>query len=199
MPVSEQFDAAYYARFYENPETLVYSAKEHARLATYVFSFADWNQIPIERVLDIGAGVGLWKDWIQEHRPDTEYEGTEVSRVMCQRHGYRHCDITTWRSRKKYDLIICQGVLQYIPDSSLPDALENIAAMARGLFFLEALTKEDVQLRADLERSDTNVHLRDGGVYRRLLSKHFVTVGAGLYWPKAIPLPFWELDVGGRR
>ncbi len=199
MSSSEQFDANYYARFYEDPATLVYSAADHAPLATYVFAFAAWNQIPIQRVLDIGAGIGLWKNWIAENRPDADYEGTEVSRVMCQRHGYRHCDITTWRSRKKYDLIICQGVLQYIPDARLPDALENIANMARGLVFLEALTQEDVQLRADLERTDTDVQVREGAVYRRLLGKHFVTVGAGLYWPKALPLPFWELDVGGRR
>jgi 2-polyprenyl-3-methyl-5-hydroxy-6-metoxy-1,4-benzoquinol methylase len=199
MSTSEHFDAAYYARFYEDPETLVYSAKDHEPLATYVFAFAAWNQIPISRVLDVGAGIGLWKNWITKNRPDVDDEGTEVSRVMCQRHGYRQCDITTWRSRKKYDLILCQGVLQYVPDAGLPDALENIAHMARGLFFLEALTHEDVELRADLERTDTNVHIREGSTYRRLLAKHFTTVGAGLYWPKAHPLPFWELDVGGRR
>jgi Methyltransferase domain len=199
MPKEEQFDAQYYARFYEDPKTLVYSAQDHAPLAQYVFGFAAWNHIAIERVLDVGAGIGLWKHWINAHHPDVEYEGTEVSEVMCERHGYRHCDITTWRSRRRYDLIVCQGVLQYIPDAGLTSALDNVARMARGLVFIEALTKEDLELRADLERTDTNVNIREGSAYRRLFAKHFVTVGAGLYWPKTLELPFWELDVGGRR
>lgn len=198
MATARTFDAAYYARFYENPETQIYSAQDHDPLARYVFAFADWNQLPINRVLDIGAGVGLWKSWIERNRPGTDYDGTEVSAVMCAQHGYRHCDITKWRSRKRYDLILCQGVLQYIPDAGLSAALDNIAAMARGLVFIEALTREDVRLRADLEKTDTDVYIREGSAYRRQLRRHFVAIGGGLFWPKTMNLPFWELDVGGR-
>ena len=83
------FDAEYYARFYEDPKTRVYSAEEHHHLAQYVFSFARWNQLELGRVLDVGAGIGLWRDWIAEHSPKSKYTGTEVSEVMAQRHGER--------------------------------------------------------------------------------------------------------------
>lgn len=191
------FDEAYYRRFYEDPKTRVYSAKELAHLAQYVFSFAAWNQLEIKRVLDVGAGVGLWRDWIAKHAPEVEYTGTEVSDVMCKKHGFLNCDIARWRDRKKYDLIICQGVLQYLPDPDIAPAVANIASMARGLVFFEALTRNDLRERADTDRTDADVFVRNGSNYRRQFSRHFITVGGGLYWPLSEEPPFWELDIGG--
>jgi SAM-dependent methyltransferase len=198
MP-SRVFDEAYYHRFYEDPATRIYSAPEHAALAEYVLAFARWNQLPISRVLDIGAGIGLWRDWLAKHRPDIEYVGTEVSAVMARRHGYKECDIARWRDRKKYDLIICQGVLQYLPDPDIAPAVSNIAAMARGLVFFEVLTRADLRERADRDRTDADVFVRNGSYYRRQFARHFLAVGGGLHWPHELELPFWELDVAGVR
>ncbi len=193
---SEPFGEAYYQRFYLDPETRVYSAKEHDALARYVVGFAEWNQLPTTRILDVGAGVGLWRDWIARHLPEAQYTGTEVSAFMAKKCGYVHCDIAHWRSRSKYDLIICQGVLQYLSDAAVESAVANIAAMARGLVFFEALTKQDLEERADRDRTDGDVHVRSGRFYRQLFRRHFDIIGAGLYWPRDYESPFWELDVG---
>ena len=133
MDQYRRFDEAYYHRFYENPKTRIYGAKEHANLAQYVFSFARWNDIALGSVLDIGAGVGLWKNWIAKNAKEVEYTGIEVSQVMCEKHGFLNRDIARWRDRKKHDLIVCQGVLQYLPDPDVAPAVANIAAMARVL------------------------------------------------------------------
>ena len=130
MDQYRRFDEAYYHRFYENPKTRIYGAKEHANLAQYVFSFARWNDIPVQSVLDIGAGIGLWKNWIAKNTKEVEYTGTEVSQVMCKKHGYQHRDIARWRDRRKYDLIICQGVLQYLSDPDVAPAVANIGPTA---------------------------------------------------------------------
>lgn len=196
-PPEKVFDEAYYERFYGDPETRVYSADEHLALADYVFSFAQWNQLEVSSVLDVGAGIGLWKQVIERRYPHIKYTGTEFSAAMCKQHGFKRIDIARWRDRKKYDLIICQGVLQYLPDPDVAPAIANIAAMAKGLVYIEALTRADVRDRADLERTDTNVYVRNGSYYRGLLAKHFVAVGGGLHWPKQLELPFWELDVAG--
>ena len=194
-----RFDEAYYHRFYENPKTRIYGAKQHAHLASYVFSFARWNELEIGSVLDVGAGIGLWKDWIAKHEPEIEYTGTEVSQAMCKRFGYQHRDIARWRDRRKYDLIVCQGVLQYLPDPDVAPAVANIAAMAGGLVYFEVLTRGDMRERVDKEKTDTDVFIRNGSYYRGIFAKHLIAIGAGLHWPKDVPPPFWELDIAGAK
>jgi SAM-dependent methyltransferase len=194
-----RFDEAYYHRFYEDPKTRVVSDAEHSPLPEYVFAVARYNSIKIESVLDVGAGVGLWKRWIAKNTKGVDYLGTEVSQAMCKKHGFEHRDIARWRDRKKYDLIICQGVLQYLPDPDVAPAVANIAAMSKGLVYFEAMTRGDVRDRIDKEKSDTDVYIRNGSYYRGLFAKHFVALGLGLHWPKDVPLPFWELDVAGTK
>ena len=192
-----RFDEAYYHRFYENPKTRIYGAKEHAHLAQYVFSFAQWNDLPVQSVLDVGAGIGLWKNWIAKNMKEVEYTGTEVSQAMCKKHGYLHRDIARWRDRKKHDLIVCHGVLQYLPDPDVAPAVANIAAMSRGLVYVEVTTRQDLRDRCDTTRTDTNIFVRNGSYYRGILSKHLLSVGAGLWWVKDRPPPFYELEMAG--
>jgi SAM-dependent methyltransferase len=192
-----RFDEAYYHRFYDDPKTQVVSADEHSALAEFVFAFARWNQIELKSVLDIGAGVGHWKRWISKHSKGTKYVGTEVSQAMCKKYGHTHRDIARWRDRKKHDLIVCQGVLQYLPDPDVAPAVANIAAMSRGLIYMEITTRLDLRERCDPDRTDQDIHVRNGSYYRGILSKHFLNVGAGLWWTKEKPPPFYELEMSG--
>lgn len=190
-----QFDQAYYDRFYLSPKTRVVAPDEHAQLAKFVFAFARYNGIELKSVLDIGAGVGLWKTWIEKHAKQTHYVGTEVSRVMCEKHGYLNRDIARWRDREQHDLIICQGILQYLPDPDVAPAVANLAAMSRGLLYVEVTTRLDLRERTDKDRTDQNIFIRNGSYYRGILQKHFLQVGAGLWWTKELPPPFFELEM----
>jgi SAM-dependent methyltransferase len=190
-----RFDEAYYHRFYESPKTRVCSPEEHASLPEFVFAFARWNKLEMKTVLDIGAGVGLWKRWIEKRQKGVQYTGTEVSQAMCKKHGFLHRDIARWRDRKKYDLIVCQGVLQYLPDPDIAPAVANIAAMAKGLVYVEITTRSDLRDRCDQTRTDADIYVRNGSYYRGILAKHLNAIGAGLWWPKDRPLSFYELEV----
>jgi SAM-dependent methyltransferase len=192
-----RFDEAYYHRFYENPATRVYPPEHHEHLCAFVFEFAKWNQIEVKTVLDIGAGTGNWKKWIAKNEKGVKYVGTEVSQAMCKKHDYEHRDIARWRDRKKHDLVVCQGVLQYLPDPDVAPAVANIAAMAKGLVYLEVTTRGDLRDAVDKTRTDTDIHVRNGSYYRGIFAKHLVTVGCGLYWPKDRPHPFFELEIAG--
>lgn len=192
-----RFDEAYYHRFYESPQTRVVSPEEHANLASFVVGFARWNRLELKSVLDIGAGIGLWKHWFEKHDKAVSYTGTEVSLAMCKKHGFQQRDIARWRDRKKHDLIICQGVLQYLPDPDVAPAVANIAAMSRGLIYVEVTTRGDLRDRCDKTRTDTDIFVRNGSYYRGILAKHLISVGAGLWWVKDKPPPFYELEMAG--
>lgn len=196
-----RFDEAYYHRFYLDPKTRVVSPDEHAALAEFVFAFARWNHHEIKSVLDIGAGVGLWKGWIEKNlnqkKKKVQYTGTEVSQAMCKQHGFLHRDIARWRDRKKHDLIICQGVLQYLPDPDVAPAVANIASMSKGLVYLEITTRADLREKTDESRTDSDIFVRNGSYYRGILNKHLVNVGCGLWWVKDKPAPFYELEMCG--
>jgi hypothetical protein len=192
-----RFDEAYYHRFYESPKTRVYSPEEHEALAQFLFSFLRWNRVEVKSLLDIGAGIALWKHWVEKNATGVQYTGTEVSQVMCKRHGLLHRDIARWRDRKKHDLIVCQGVLQYLPDPDVAPAVANIAAMAKGAVYLEITTRGDLNTICDKTKTDTDIFVRNGSYYRGILSKHLIHIGAGIWWTKERPPPFYELEMCG--
>jgi hypothetical protein len=92
---------------------------------------------------------------------------------------------------------VCQGVLQYLPDPDVAPAVANIAAMSKGLLYLEVTTRLDLRERCDEVRTDADVHVRNGSYYRGILSKHFLNVGCGLWWSKEREIPFFELEMSG--
>lgn len=195
MPRSnEPFDAAYYGRYYESARTRVHGPEEIARLCLAVTSLIDWWGHPLRRVLDVGAGAGLWRDWFREHRPEVAYRSTEVSRYACERYGHELRDITKWRARESFDLIVCQGVLPYLDAEGVSRAIDNLAAMTRGFLYLEAITKRDLREVCDDVKTDVKVHAHTAAFYRARLHAHYTEVGCGLFCKKGAPVLFYELE-----
>jgi SAM-dependent methyltransferase len=188
------FGAAYFDRFYESKKTRVYGAREIARLARGVTGMVGWFGGDLDTVLDVGAGTGLWRDWFAKHRPKVAYRSTDVSAYACERYGHEQRDISRWRARESFDLIVCQGVLQYLTDDQAEAALENIAAMCSGFLYLEVVTARDLREACDTELTDVSVHARTGAWYRARLRKHFTMLGCGLHHKKGGPLVFYELE-----
>ena len=59
------FDADYFRRFYESRRTRVYGGEQVGHLARGVTGLVQWFGGDIERVLDVGAGTGLWGAWLR--------------------------------------------------------------------------------------------------------------------------------------
>jgi predicted TPR repeat methyltransferase len=189
-----RFDESYYRRYYANAKTRVADAADTAHLALAVTEMITWYGGALDSVLDVGAGAGLWRDWFRQNKPKTKYRSTELSDYACATYGHEQRDISTWRARERFDLIVCQGVLPYIEDSAAEAAIENIAAMARGFVYVEAITKKDFEEICDQAKTDGDVHLRPASWYRTRLAKHFVNVGCGLYYATRGALRFYELE-----
>lgn len=195
-PSPSPFDAAYYRRHYR-ARTRVHSAREIAALASGVAGLAAWLGVPPLRVLDVGAGPGLWRSWFRRHRPATRYRSIDVSPYACARWGHELRDISRWRARERFDLVVCHGVLHYLDDASAARAIDNLGAMARGLLYLEALTREDEAV-VDRDRTDLSMRLRPAAWYRRRLGRHFVQVGAGLWASRRSGVALYALEAAAR-
>ena len=124
------FDKAYFERYYEREQTRVHGKKEIARLARGVVGIIGWLGGSIESVLDVGAGAGLWRDWFKRHRPQVRYLSTDVSAYACQRYGHEQRDVSKWRAKERFDLIVCQGVLPYLDDTAADRAISAVYAAA---------------------------------------------------------------------
>lgn len=189
------FDRAYYHRYYRDPDTRVLGPEEMRRLADFVCTYLRHLGQPVRRVLDLGCGLGWWRRILRRHFPAARYTGVETSDYLCRRYGWRRGSVTDFRARAPYDLVICQGVLQYLPPAEAEAAIANLAGLCRGALYLEVLTREDWLHRCDRSRTDGAVHLRRAAWYRRRLQRHFANAGGGVFLSPRSAALAWELDL----
>lgn len=188
-----RFDEAYYRRYYGGADR-VHGAAEVAHLAAGVAGLATWLGVELRAVLDVGAGPGFWRRWFRRHRPRVSYRSIDVSEHACRVYGHERRDISRWRVARSFDLVVFQSVLQYMDDAGAARAIDNVGRMCRGLLYLETVTREDTP-NLDLEKTDTNIHVRSADWYRARLARHFVQVGAGLWASRRARLPLYALEV----
>jgi predicted TPR repeat methyltransferase len=189
-----RFDASYFRRFYESRRSRVYGEEQVAHLARGVTGFVQWFGGEIERVLDVGAGTGLWGAWFRSNMPAVRYRSVDVSEYACATYGHELRDISRWKGREKHDLLVCQGVLPYLDDEACSRAIANMAAMCRGFLYLEAITARDLRDACDRSRTDVRVLARPATFYRRALARHFEPLGCGLYHVRGGDKLFYELE-----
>jgi trans-aconitate methyltransferase len=188
------FDETYYQRFYKDRRTRVADRKSCERLAGFVFAYLDYLQLPVERVLDLGCGTGLWRREILQRYPDALYVGVEKSAYACRRYGWERGSVVDYRAKEDFDLVICQGVLQYLEDDEAEAALENLPHLAKSALYLEVLTAEDWKRNCNQEKTDGQVHLRSVTWYRKRLRRRFRNCGGGLFVAKGSPAVLYELE-----
>lgn len=186
-----RFDATYYNRFY-GPD----GAHDDVRighLASGVHEMAAWWGVSIRSVLDVGAGMGMWRDWYRREHPTVRVRSTDVSEHACATWGHELRDISEWRPRTRFDLVVCHSVLQYVPDDRIERAVANLVAATGSVLFLEVPTVADFRDVIDPHRTDLQVYLRTGDQYRSLLGRHLRRVGAGM-WVRPDRVPLYELE-----
>ena len=163
------YDAAYFAKWYRDPRTRVHTPESVRRKVRMVVGVAEYFlRRKVRSVLDVGCGEGAWRGELRRLRPDVRYEGIDPSEYVVRKHGGRRNislgrfeDLPDLRlGRKKYDLIVCADVLQYVADSALCRGLGRIAEVLGGVAFLEAYTSGD-EMEGDL----SGWHPRSKGEY----------------------------------
>jgi SAM-dependent methyltransferase len=192
------FDRAYYERFYRNPRTAVTSREEMRQRAALIAAGADYVGLPVRSILDAGCGVGLLRAPLLRHFKRAEYLGLEYSEYLCRRYRWQQGAIQDFRTRKRFDVVICYDVLQYLDAADARRAIARLARVCRGALYFGALTLEDWRHNCDRSRTDRISGLRTGQWYRRELRRYFEPLGLGLWTRRGAPLTLWELDRGGK-
>ncbi len=182
--MNDRFGAEFYRRFYRDARTCVASQAETLKLAQLVHAYLRYLDVPVRSILDAGCGLGYWRDAAATLWPRARYTGIEVSTYLCESHGWTRASIVDYAPKRRFDLVVCQSVLQYLDARDAARAIENLAVLARGAVYIEAPTREDWAQTCDRSRTDGNVHLRPADWYRRQLSRHFHAAGGGVFVPK---------------
>jgi len=195
MPqASSRFDRTFYQRFYVNPRTRVTTREEMSRRANAVAALMKHLELPVRSVLDAGCGLGLMRAPLLRAFPKVTYTGIEVSEHICKRYGWTQASLASYKPARRFDLVLCYDVLQYLSDRDAVRAMANLGRLTRGALYFHAPTKEDWRGNADLLCSDGDIHLREADWYRTRLERHFVHAGFGLHVRGNVPFAQWELE-----
>lgn len=191
------FDESFFKRFYSS--TPVHSRRKIGSLASAVHNLCAWWDVSISSVLDVGAGLGYWRDWYSSNYPRVKVRSIDVSEHACAKFGHELRDISTWQPNRRFDLVICQSVLQYLSNRDAEAAIEHLAVATKRVMYLEVPTSSDLKSVVDRRSTDFDIHARNGEWYSKRLLKHFTHAGAGLWIAKASGIPLYEFERGRER
>ena len=189
------FDEAYYQRFYFDKKTSVVDPAHVERLCAFVAAYLEYLRVPVQRVLDIGCGIGLWQGLIARHFPRASYHGVEISDYLCQRYGWERGSVVDYAATEPFDLVICQGVLPYLSPPDLRRALANLGRLSRGALYVEAVSREDYERDViDEDLTDARQFRHRVALYRRGLREHLLELGGGLWLNRQAEVPLFALE-----
>lgn len=177
------FDESYYRRYYLDRQRRVAKPETTAAIVDFVASYLRMLAVPVRSVLDLGCGLGWWREPVLRAFPRVRWTGVEVSEHLVAKYGWKKGSVVDWRGPGG-DLVVCQGVLPYLDDPSAARALRNLKRLAKRAIYLEAVTAEDWKKSVDRRRADAEQRLRPAEFYRQALSTRFVHLGGGLWLRK---------------
>ena len=194
MRAKQEFNQEYYDRFYRNPSTRATTRADAARCADFVAADLKHLDIPVKRIIDVGCGLGHMLNQLQIQYPTSRCDGVEYSEYLCGKYGWTQGSVLEVESKRPYDLVVCNDVVQYLDDADAACAIDRLAGLGRAAMFFSVLTSEDWDSVADRKRTDDRVYLRKANWYRRRLSRTFWSLGGGIYLRRDTGYALWTLD-----
>lgn len=177
------YDRAYFDKWYRTPATQVRTRAELTRLVTFVVATAEYVLgRPVRSVLDVGAGEGNWLPVLRVLRPRIAYQGVDPSAYAVRRFGGRRnivlgdvAALDTLPLADGYDLVIANGMLNYLEPAVLRAGLRQLVERADGMLYLEIFTAAD-----DISGDTSFAASHDAAWYRRELRRAGL-VGCGMH------------------
>ena len=192
--VESDFDKNYFERFYFCEETRVAERCHYDRSARFLISYLDFINARPETVLDAGCGTGWIHRGLLAEIPTLTIKAFDVSTYVSSKYGWDNASILDYQNRDKFDLVICNDVLQYLNDTDAGVALERLASWTCSVLYFSVLTTEDWERNCDRKLTDGSVYLRPANWYRKKLRTRFRNLGGGLYVRADCELVIYELE-----
>ncbi|MCC7053377.1 MAG: class I SAM-dependent methyltransferase [Gemmatimonadaceae bacterium] len=185
------YDQAYFDKWYRSRTHRVRTPAQIRRIVAFTVAAAEYVlDRPIRTVLDVGAGEGHWQPILRALRPRLTYIGVEPSQYAVSRYGRRRnlrlgsverlTELSLHEEHPEgFDLVICCGVLNYVPAKHIGAALEQLQLHTGGLAWLELFTRDD-----EIEGDVAELTPRAPAWYRdRFSDAGYVPCGLHLYAP----------------
>ncbi len=190
----ERFDQSYYRRYYEAPQSRIAEPDYFERVSSFVASYLDMLDCRVSSVLDAGCGLGLLHAGLRRAWPRVRIDAFDGSEYACQRSGGELATFDTFRRERRYDLVLCHDVLQYLDRAEAGRAMECLTSWTKKALYFSVLTTEDWEENCDQHRTDGDVHLRAASWYRERLFEAFINIGGGLYVRRSAGLVVYALE-----
>ena len=176
------FDCEFFDRYYRTPANAVITAQDVYRRARFVISYLAHLQVEVHSVLDVGCGTGLWKRALRRLDRSIAYTGVDPSAYLCRRYGWIRGSVVDLPPGRKFDLVVCQDVMQYLAAREVDRGLAAMARACRGALYVDVPTRDDIDAKLlDMRKTDRRIHVRGAAWYRRRLQKHFANAGGGVF------------------
>jgi len=188
------FNSAYYRRFYLTAATRAMSREQTEIRGALIASLVRQLDIQVNRILDVGCGLGWYQRPLTKVFRNATYIGTEFSEYLCAKKGWIHGSIVDLKLKGQFDLVICTDVIQYLNHRDAERAIGNLAKWCRGALYFHVPTSRDWLENVDPSGTDTNVHLRSAAWYRNRLRRHFTHIACGVHLKDNVPFAQWELE-----
>jgi hypothetical protein len=195
--VESIFNESYYRRFYKDPLRRVTTQNEIHRLGNFICAYLKYLHVPVETTMDMGCGFGYWQAVIKRHFPRARYTGVEFSEYLCRTKGWTQGSVVDFKGAEPFDLVLCQGVLQYLPARQAQKGIANLALQTRYALYLEVLTERDWKEVCDQTTTDGSVYLRSRDWYANQLKRYFISLGGGLFAKKDAPIHLYDIERAG--
>jgi SAM-dependent methyltransferase len=180
--VRRDFDRDFFKRYYHDTSTSVISEDDVFKRACFVLAYLAHLQVPVRNVLDAGCGTGLWQGALRGIDRSIDYFGIDPSEYLCEKYGWFQSSVADFRSRKKFDLVVCQDVMQYMPADEVERSFAAIAAVCRGALYFDVPTSDDIKSGLlDMKKTDRKIHVHSAAWYRKRLEMHFENAGGGVF------------------
>ncbi|MCW7492670.1 class I SAM-dependent methyltransferase [Leptospira sp. 2 VSF19] len=195
----KKFDGTYWSDIYGNGLDVdgSYNAKQHAE---YLKSLFQLMEIPVYRMADFGFGKAiLLREMVKTFSP------VKVYAVDASKEAYEDLKKKDWvkKSDKFHiyhesletlklpklekdpvELGICNSVIQYLPDSMIPNVLEKMAKYCNYLYFTVPTNEDYAVMKEEMKFTDPYAFSRSKKKYRKWISRDFEIVGYNLLQSK---------------